>query len=121
MKHLLALTTVLIAACSGSDAGQAVTWKDMALEGKRFERIDDKLIEIFRFQGNGIVTAEIGGKGGAITGPIWYYRIDNEKLIVSESRDGASKVEMAEPRLKAGVLSVRLDVAQWAQYRVTPR
>jgi len=81
-------------------------WADLHLEGATLELIDDRILEQYKFAGGGYALTSIGQKGGAVAPPVFYWRIENGSLILSEDTQGKAFAELASPRLLGHVLTV---------------
>lgn len=106
-----------VAGCAKPPEGQAVHWKDIGLVGKSMELIHPARLQFFRF-GKDHVTATIGSKGpdAAVAGPIFFWGIQENVLLVSkepvganpDSASGASELfeTFSEPVLAGDALTV---------------
>ena len=86
MRHLLILALTLWIASAVAQA-QSTSWTDYGVGGKRFELVSETGLVVYYFRKSGSVTATIGQKKGPVAGPIFYWRIDGERLLIS-THDG---------------------------------
>jgi len=100
------------------DEGNATSWEELSLAGKALERIDEDRIENFYFGSQGTVSAEVGVKGGSVAGPSWFWRIEQDRLIISEAPGGSAELQMYRPKISANVLTVQRNLLQSARYRL---
>ena len=86
-------TAVCIIGCSPSEPAKPTTWEAEALVGKTLTLIDEKKLEEYRFGQEHFVAAAFGIKDGPLTAPLFYWKRDDGKLVISESKEFESSVE----------------------------
>jgi hypothetical protein len=119
--HASALAAMLAIATSSVQANELRGWEVISLSGKSFSLIDTKQIENFSFASSGLVAATFGTKGGAITAPLYYWRIEEGDLIISQKLHGKAFVVMSDPVLEGNTLIVKRNSGSLAKYEVTIR
>ena len=113
---LLATVAMAILGCTKVDEGNPIEWKSLALVGKTLTLIDEKAVQIFPFAEDGIAASTIGIKDKALAGPILYWKIQGNVLVISEAPDSNVYEELSYPSLKAGVVSATRKSGARAQY-----
>ena len=93
MRHIwsIVLLVTLLSSCakpvpSESDAGKKVEWNELALPGKTLSLIHPKKLQIVPFKKDFTAVATIGNDGadGAVAGPILFWGIRGDALIISK-------------------------------------
>lgn len=86
-KLLMGMLAASVLGCTNSGPEQPVDWNTLALTGKRLTLQDPESILELAFQQNGFVNATFGIKGGAVAGPILYWKITGNTLVIFGSPD----------------------------------
>ena len=107
-----------LAGCSPAQEGQPTDWSTLELQGKTLDLIDDSKIETYRFTEQGLVSATFGTKGGAVTGPLFYWRVEGQSLVISESPGQQGVEELATPKIQGDVVSAKRNSGASVQYRL---
>lgn len=105
--------------CSRPVEEKSTDWAKLALHGKSLDLIDDKGIESYRFHEDGIVVATFGTKGGPITAPLFYWKINGDCLTISEASDGKIFRELCSPSIQEDVIRAKRKDGSMAQYRLS--
>lgn len=80
--------------------------------------IDGSDIETYRFGAEGLVSTEYGKRGGAVAGPLFYWRVEGGALIISERPTDHEVERLTEPRINGEVVSAKRKTGRSAQYRL---
>jgi hypothetical protein len=108
MRSLFA-AVVAISVCEPALVNSKSRWTTGEVVGLRCELVDPVRIENYAFNNKGLVAVTTGTKD-RITPPLWYWRIRDERLQLS---DGASiQQEFTLLGVRDGILTVR---RQWAE------
>jgi hypothetical protein len=121
MRKFFALifTVICIISCSPSEPERPTTWEAEALVGKTLTLIDDKKLEEYRFGQEHFVAAAFGIKDGPIAAPLFYWKIADGKLVISESEEFGSSLEELTAVSKHGrTIKVRRKSGEAAEYKL---
>lgn len=113
----LAVAAVL-AGCSRVEESQPTAWSALGLQGKTLDLIDESKIETYRFAEQGLVAATLGTKGGAVAAPLYYWRIEGQALVISESPGQQGVEELVTPAIHGDVVSAKRKSGASVQYRL---
>lgn len=111
----------LLTGCSSEEDGKPVSWADLKLEGKSLELIDDTRLEAFHFNSDSMASAELGQKHGNMFGSIYYWRIEQNELVISEGPGSEATFRLYEPRFNNNIVTARRNFLQTARYRLQAR
>jgi hypothetical protein len=117
MRRLGILGVVFWSTCVACYA-QSISWNGYGVEGKTFELVDPENTEIYRFGRDGLVTAVMGRKRGPVTGPILYWRLAGESLVISSERGGEPMQALVLITVGDGEVSARDKSDQIVHYKV---
>lgn len=109
---------MFLAGCSRAQEGQPTEWSTLGLEGKTLDLIDDSKIETYAFTEQGLVAATFGTKGGAVTAPLFYWRVEGQSLVISESPGQQGVEELVTPKIQGDVVSAKRKSGASVQYRL---
>lgn len=109
---------LLIAGCAQERLGTPVTWAQMKVETLELELVDSDRYELLMFGPTGMVSLTVGAKSGPLIGPLLYWRIEGDHLVVSEQPNADTYVDLYEPSLLDGFLVVRRGLFERARYMV---
>ncbi len=120
MRRRTSLVVVVIAlfGCAQQPFGEATTWAKLKVETLQLELVHEQKVEVLKFGPLGTVSATVGIKGGALAGPIWYWRVEGEHLIISEQPRSASYLDLYAPQLNGNFLFVKRGAFSNAKYAV---
>ena len=104
--------------CSHAQEGQPTDWLTLGLQGKTLDLIDDSKIETYAFAQQGLVAATFGTKGGAVTAPLFYWRIEGQSLVISESPGQQGLEELVTPKIQGDIVSAKRKSGARVQYRL---
>nr|WP_315490804.1 hypothetical protein [uncultured Rhodoferax sp.] len=125
MKYPLSIVLLVAAMALGAalylDNGTRVSWAALGVEGLKLELVSETAVEDFRFSKDGSVTATLGIKNGPVTGPILYWRIVGEDLIISQEPGAEALIELPAPTIKDNILSIRRWLVFKTNYRMGRR
>ena len=113
--------SVLANGCAQEDQGARTTWAQLQVETLNLELIDPDKYELLMFAPAGMVSATVGTKGGGLIGPLWYWRLEGDHLIVSEKLNADTYADLHEPRLLQDRLFVKRGLLGNAKYSVRRR
>jgi hypothetical protein len=107
-----------LAGCSPTQEGKPTDWSTLALQGKTLDLIDDSKIETYAFAEQGLVAATYGTKGGAVAAPLFYWRVEGQSLVISESPGQQGVEELLTPKIQGDVVSAKRKSGASVQYRL---
>lgn len=107
-----------LAGCSRAQEGQPTDWSALRLQGKTLDLIDDSKIETYRFTEQGLVAATFGTRGGSVTAPLFYWRVEGQALVISESPGQQGVEELVTPRIQGDVVSAKRKSGAGVRYRL---
>ena len=110
--------TIALDGWAPMDAGRPVDWETLSLEGKSLELIDDTRVETYHFGAEGLAAATSGNKDGPLTGPVLYWRVDDQSLIISKSQNAQVLEELRILRVQADIVSVMRKTGAKAEFRI---
>lgn len=84
--------------------GQKTDWETINLPGKWLELIDPVSVQSLRFDADGYVAATIGTKE-ALAAPIFFWKVKNGILLISDDEDSPAMMELSKPRVSGHPLS----------------
>jgi len=85
MKHSLTILSCLIVfGCANRVSTNTHSWSELKLPGLILELKDPKVEEWYLFSSNGAVAATLGEKEGAICAPLYYWRIKDGFLLITD-------------------------------------
>jgi len=113
---LTVLFSVAVSSCSRTDEGQSTSWSALKLQGNTLELIDGSEIETYRFGEEGVVAATYGKKGRAVVAPLFYWRVEDGVLIISELPRDQEVERLAEPKINGDVVTARRKSGSSVQY-----
>jgi hypothetical protein len=119
---LLWAVTALLVACS-QEVGRPTDWKSLDLPEKRLDLQDSGRVETYVFSAQGHVAATFGTKGGALTAPLLFWRIDGADLILSEEPgpDGKLFTTFREPSIKGDIVTMKRADGGTARFQLSKR
>jgi hypothetical protein len=103
--------------CANS-AVQPTNWQSLVLKSVTLELVDDERFELLRLQPEGYVLVTVGVKNGPMVAPLWYWRLDEDQLIISMEPQGPVYVVLSNPRVDGGRLVVKRNSFETVQYNV---
>jgi hypothetical protein len=106
-RNLLVGLAALLTSCSSDDEGKEVTWASMNVATMELELIDAENYEVFGFGPQGTVSATIGLRNGPLTAPLFYWRIEESHLVISERPNSVTYADLHSPRQNGEFLVVR--------------
>lgn len=109
---------VALAGCSKTGGGQPAEWSSLQLQGKTLDLIDDDKVETYRFHDQGLVAVTLGAKGGPVTAPLFYWRINGNVLVISEMPDQQDLEALGGPTVQGDVVTVSRKSGARARYRL---
>ncbi|HEY4079384.1 MAG TPA: hypothetical protein VGM81_01700 [Burkholderiaceae bacterium] len=120
MKRWLSIlfATSFLLGCAKADERNPSDWKSLALPGKTLTLIDRKKMEIFPFSEGGTTAATIGTKDGALAGPIFYWKIQGNVLVISEEPDSGVYEELSSPMINGSVVTATRKSGSKSQYQL---
>jgi hypothetical protein len=104
---------LVVAACQPTIAHSAPHWTRQTVVGLTCELIDPVRIENYSFTKDGLVAATLGTKK-AITPPLWYWRIRDGRLQLSDA--DSIREEFTLLSMKNGVVTVRRRSGEVARF-----
>ena len=107
-----------LAGCSGMDEGDPTSWPSLQLQGKTLALVDDATVETYSFTEQGLVAATIGTRGGPLAGPLYYWKVVDNKLVISEMPDQPALDEFVDPKVLGGVVTATRKTGARVQYRL---
>jgi hypothetical protein len=119
MKYLLAAALTIGMAGCAVEQGVATTWTELNVGTLHLELEDEERHEVLSFRPDGMVTATIGLKKGPVAGPILYWHIDQNRLVITDLPVGGTVHDvLKDPRLEKNRLSVAVSGASRRTYVV---
>ena len=121
MQNLLCTLSIaaVVAGCSHADEGRATDWTALSLQGKTLDLVDDAKVETYSFSGQGLVAVTIGTKGGPVAAPLYYWRVKDNSLIISELPNEKGVEELGTPKIQGDLVSAKRGTGSKAQYRLS--
>jgi hypothetical protein len=120
-RCLLVALPSLLTSCSRDDEGQEVTWGSLKVATIELELIDSEKFEHFGFTPDGAVLATIGLRDGPVAGPLFYWRIENNHLVISAKPNSDTYADFHSPRKSGEFLLVRRGIFGKSKFRVKHR
>ena len=120
-RGLLVALPSLLTSCSLEDEGKAVTWSSLNVATTDWELVDDEKYEVFGFGPEGSVSATIGVRDGPVAGPLFYWRIENDHLVISAKPNSDTYADLHAPRKSGEFLLVRRGLFGKSKFRVKHR
>ena len=118
-RHAAVLVVAIaLTGCAVQGLGESTTWERLNVEGLQLELVDEEKFELLKFGPQGMVAATVGTKRGALIGPLWYWRIEGEHLIISERPKDGTYADLHAPKLNGSFLFVRRGLFSNANYAV---
>ncbi|KAB0325066.1 hypothetical protein ACWYXK_11895 [Janthinobacterium lividum] len=107
-KLVISLIALPLFGCVKPEPQNLTDWTQLALVGKTLTLIDPELQQIFSFDKDAIVRATFGRKGGPVSGPILYWRITDNMLVISIFPDSNVVDTFSHPVIQgANVIATR--------------
>jgi len=103
--------------CSRVEKEVPTDWKSLALPGKSLELIDEKYVENYRFAEDGMAIATFGLKDGAVAGPIVYWKIEENRLVISIDPESEILQELVSPSIRGSVVTATRKSGAKAKYK----
>jgi hypothetical protein len=97
----------------------ANTWEAISLHGKTLDLIDVTRVQTLRFDAAGQVAVTIGTRGGPVAGPVWFWRIDDGTLVISDEPGAEGRIVLPAPRVVGTILSTRDATGGSIQYQMS--
>ena len=113
MRHVLA-GLLVIAACHVAAAHSVERWTSDKVVGLYCELIDPVRVENYFLNRQGIFAFTIGTKS-AFTAPLWYWRIRDGRLQLSD--DDSIREQFTLLSMRHGILKVRKQSGEIAHFR----
>lgn len=113
MRHLLA-SLLVIAACHVAAAHSVERWTSGKVVGLYCELIDPVRVENYFFNKQRIVAVTIGTKS-SLTAPLWYWRIRDGRLQLSD--DDSIREQFTLLNMRHGILTIRKGSGEMAHFR----
>ncbi len=110
--------TAALFGCSRVEESQPTAWSELGLQGKTLDLIDDSKIETYRFAEQGLVVATFGTKDGAVTAPLYYWRIEGPALVISELPGQQGVEVLVTPALQRDVVTAKRKSGASVRYRL---
>jgi hypothetical protein len=120
-RSLLVVVAALLASCSSDNEGKEVTWSSLNVATMELELIDAENHEVFSFGPQGTVSATIGIRNGPLTAPLFYWRIEESHLVISERPNSGAYADLHSPRQNGVFLVVRRGLVAKSKLRVSHR
>ena len=121
IRTSLVLTAFMLAACGSHESGKEVSWSALDIERLQLELIDDEKYELYSFGKEGTVSATVGLRNGPLTAPLFYWRVEDNHLIISENPQSKTFADLYEPRKDGDVLFVKRGLGGKSKFRITKR
>jgi hypothetical protein len=118
-KLLISLAALSLIGCVEPDLEKPTDWTSLALPGKTLVLEDPNAIEEFSFNADATVNATFGRKGGPIAGPILYWRVNGNRLEISNSPDSDSVEELSEPSIQGRKIWVKNKLQQRVAFNIS--
>ena len=119
MKRLL---SILLAASfalglAKADEGSPTDWKSIGLIGKTLTLIDQNRVETFAFVEGGMTMATVGTKE-ALAGPVFYWKLRGNVLVISERPDSGVYEELSSPMVSGSVVTATRKSGSKVQFQL---
>jgi hypothetical protein len=100
--------------------GQRIDWRTFDLNGKTLALVDDRRIEEYDLTRDGLAVASSGIKGVAATGPVYYWRLANHTLLLSEEPGAAAFQAYELLSTKGDIVNARNTSGKIMRFRLSP-
>jgi hypothetical protein len=100
--------------------GKPIDWQSFDLNDKRLELVDDRKLEDYDLMHDGLAPADIGIKNEAVTGPVYYWRIEKHILQLSEESGGPPFVGYELLTMKGDLLYARRTSGEVVRFKLSP-
>jgi len=117
-KLLILLVSSALIACTQADEGSPTAWESLQLPGKTLTLIDAKKLEVFPFSADGTTAATVGTQD-AMAGPIFFWKIKGNVLIISELADSEVFEELGAPSVNGNFVTATQKSGTKARYTLT--
>ena len=95
----------------------AFSWNDKTVVGSKLELIDDKSIGVYSFGQDGLAPVTAGAKDGPVMAPLFYWRIEGDKLVLSEEKNGKALGTFQFVSRDGDILTLRVGNGSLQRYR----
>lgn len=120
MRTLLAaLGAAVLMTGTHPDDGPVTSWEAISLHGKTLDLIDVTSVQTLRFDGAGHVAVTIGTRDGPVAGPVWFWRIDDGTLVISDEPGAEGRIALPAPRVDRTMLTTRGATGGKIHYRLS--
>lgn len=120
MKRLLSilLAASFVLGSAKADDGIPTDWKSVALLGKTLTLIDEKRVETFVFVENGMTMVTVGIKDGALAGPLFYWKLQGNVLVISRLPDSGVYEELSSPMVNGSIVTAMRKSGSKVQFQL---
>ena len=115
----IALGATLALGCATGVLGAPIGWEVLSLQGRTLNLVDGHAIETYHFLADGLVVSTVGTREGPSAGPLLYWHILGDSLVISEEPDAQSMQEFGVVHLRGEILTVQRKGGSVARFRLS--